>query len=150
MRTHSAVGLRRLRGGFSLVEVVVIVIFLGVLAAIIVPQFTSADVNPRDKAVVGELHMIRAAIELYRAQHNDTLPDLSNGWNPLVQQSDADGGKTGTPLFGPYLPGPPTNAVTGGNSITASPESAVDWYWDTSTGNVTAMDARRQIYVETP
>jgi general secretion pathway protein G len=150
MRTHSAVGLRRLRGGFSLVEVVVIVIFLGVLAAIIVPQFTSADVNPRDKAVVGELHMIRAAIELYRAQHGDTLPDLSNGWNPLVQQSDADGGKTGTPLFGPYLPGPPTNAVTGGNSITASPESAVDWYWDASTGNVTAMDARRQIYVESP
>jgi general secretion pathway protein G len=150
MRTHSAVGLRRLRGGFSLVEVVVIVIFLGVLAAIIVPQFTSADVNPRDKAVVGELHMIRAAIELYRAQHGDTLPDLSNGWNPLLQQSDAEGGKTGTPLFGPYLPGAPVNAVTGGNSISGSPESAVDWYWDASTGNVTAMDARRQIYVESP
>jgi general secretion pathway protein G len=139
-----------LRGGFSLVEVVVIVIFLGVLAAIIVPQFTSADVNPRDKAVVGELHMIRAAIELYRAQHGDTLPDLSNGWNPLLQQSDAEGGKTGTPLFGPYLPSAPVNAVTGGSSISGSPESAVDWYWDASTGNVTAMDARRQIYVESP
>ena len=138
------------RPGFTLAEIVVVVIVLGVLAAIVVPQFTSAAVAARQDAVKEQLHTIRAAIELYKAQHHDALPDLSDGWTPLTTQTDASGQTTGTPLFGPYLPSPPVNPLTHAGALGTSPAAGVDWLWDSSTGTITALDPSGIPFVETP
>ncbi len=131
-------------------EILVVVIVLGVLTAIIVPQFTSAADNPQERAIRDQLRVVRAAIELYRAQHDNALPDLNNGWGPLVRQSDAQGGTSGTPLFGPYLPKPPVNALTGGTSVSGSADVARDWYWSASDASIVALDGNRQVFVESP
>lgn len=150
---YSALSNRRAasdKSGFSLAEIVVVIIVLGVLAAIVVPQFTKAGVAVQQDAVKSQLRTIRAAIELYRAQHQDVPPDLINGWTPLLTRSDAVGRSAGNPLFGPYLPAPPVNPLTHSNKISATPEAGVDWWWDPSTGSVAALDESGTPFIEQP
>jgi hypothetical protein len=87
---------------------------------------------------------------LYRAQHQDVPPDLNAGWAPLLTRSDAVGRPTGSPLFGPYLPIAPVNPITRSNKISAVPEPGIDWWWDSTTGTVAALDESGAAVVETP
>lgn len=59
-----------LRRGFTLVELLIVVIILAVLAAIVIPQFNSATTDTQEAALDANLAAMRNAIELYKAQHN--------------------------------------------------------------------------------
>lgn len=56
--------------GFTLVELLIVVIILAILAAIIVPQFSAATDDAAQSAYDTNVANIRAAIDLYRQQHN--------------------------------------------------------------------------------
>jgi len=56
--------------GFTLVELLIVVIILAILAAIIVPQFTAATDDATQSAYDTNIANIRAAVDLYRQQHN--------------------------------------------------------------------------------
>jgi len=60
--------------GFTLVELLIVVIILAILAAIVVPQFASTTGDARSAAADGTLAGLRAAIDLYYQQHNNTYP----------------------------------------------------------------------------
>jgi general secretion pathway protein G len=62
--------------GFTLVELLIVVIILAILAAIVIPQFSSSTVDAQEAALDSNLNGIRSAIELYRAQHNGAYPGL--------------------------------------------------------------------------
>ncbi len=64
----------RAKSGFTLVEILIVVVILGILAAIVIPQFTGASTEAKESALVSDLQSIRSQIELYKIQHNDTLP----------------------------------------------------------------------------
>lgn len=66
--------LRRAQAGFTLVELLIVVIILTVLAAIIVPQFSAATLDAREATLDANLARMRSAIELYQAQHNGRYP----------------------------------------------------------------------------
>ena len=57
--------------GFTLVELLIVVIILAILAAIIVPQFSGATDDAEQAAYDTNIANIRAAIDLYRQQHNE-------------------------------------------------------------------------------
>ena len=57
--------------GFTLVELLIVVIILAILAAIIVPQFTAATDDATQSAYDTNIANIRAAIDLYRQQHQE-------------------------------------------------------------------------------
>ncbi len=57
--------------GFTLVELLIVVIILAILAAIIIPQFSGATDDATQAAYDTNIANIRAAIDLYRQQHTE-------------------------------------------------------------------------------
>lgn len=55
--------------GFTLVELLIVVIILAILAAIVIPQFSNATTDTQESALDTNLGSLRNAIELYKAQH---------------------------------------------------------------------------------
>jgi general secretion pathway protein G len=105
------------KGGFTLVEILIVVIILGILAAIVIPQFTSASQDARKNSLTSQLQTLRSQIELYKLQHLDQLPSnliaATPAWDQLTNKTNA-AGTTGTSTafpFGPYLQSAPTNPL---------------------------------------
>ena len=120
---------RTRKGGFTLVEILIVVIILGILAAIVIPQFTSASQDARKNSLTSQLQTLRSQIELYKLQHLDKLPLGLNGaagsttaavaWNELINKTD-ENGSTGTTTaypFGPYLQAVPSNPLNGDTGV---------------------------------
>ncbi len=69
------------RIGFTLVELVVVVLILGILAAIAAPKLLNTSGSATDNGLKQTLSVIRDAIELYAAQNNGTLPPSTTDAN---------------------------------------------------------------------
>ena len=103
---------RNMKRGFTLVEILIVVIILGILAAIVIPQFTNASQDARRSSMTSQLQTLRSQIELFKLQHKDNLPGFTAGgfteaafWTHLTTKTNAAGdapAATDT-AFGPYL-----------------------------------------------
>lgn len=60
--------------GFTLVELLIVVIILAILAAIVVPQFASSTDDAKIAALDSTLASVRSAIDLYYQQHRGRYP----------------------------------------------------------------------------
>ena len=65
---------RGTRKGFTLIEILIVIIILGILAAIVIPQFTNASKEARQASLVSVVQSLRSQVALYKMQHNDNLP----------------------------------------------------------------------------
>ncbi len=74
MRSFANSAARTIQKGFTLVELLIVVIILAILAAIVIPQFSSATVDAQEAALDSNLNALRSAIELYKAQHSGKYP----------------------------------------------------------------------------
>ena len=68
--------LRMNKHGFTLVEILIVVVILGILAAIVIPQFSNASQEASINRVRADLQTMRSQIELYKIQHLGTRPTL--------------------------------------------------------------------------
>ncbi|HEV8377665.1 MAG TPA: prepilin-type N-terminal cleavage/methylation domain-containing protein [Tepidisphaeraceae bacterium] len=92
------------RGAFTLIEILIVVVILGILGALVYPQFANARSEAADKAARTQLQGLRSQIEMYKVQHGGALPDLITNWNPLTTATTYN-----TKTVGPYLPRAPKN-----------------------------------------
>jgi len=133
--------------GFTLVEILIVVVILGILAAIVIPQFTEASTEAKTSSLCTDLQTIRSQIELYKIQHNDVKPNMAvdgNGDNALTLVTLIDGTVTtaGAPnSYGPYIQKIPTNQFLNSNVIEIDgavggglPNVGPGWNFNTTTG----------------
>jgi general secretion pathway protein G len=130
--------------GFTLVELLIVVIILAILAAIIVPQFSASTNDAKAAAMQSNLANMRSAIEFYYQEHGEypganiatgatcgsgtaVASGAANSEAALIAQltrytNDAGlacTGKDATFKYGPYLKGAiPDNPEGTSNTIT--------------------------------
>ncbi len=90
--------IRKRDDGFTLVELMVVMLIIGVLAAVAVPQFIQSIRNAKEAALMEDLHVMRDAIDSYTMDKNkapQSLDDLvQNGYlksipvDPMTNSSD--------------------------------------------------------------
>lgn len=124
---------RTTRGGFTLVEILIVVIILGILAAIVIPQFANASSDARTTNLKTTLVNVRNQIEVFKAQHNETAPALAGMWVLLTGQTDTTEANSAAPTgthWGPYLQAPPINPLNGQTGISSNTvDTAAGWYY---------------------
>lgn len=143
------------RLGFTLIEVLIVVVIMAVLAATIIPQFSSSTQDAKESSLNFNLHTLRSQIELYKLHHIGKLPDqigdATNGYLPqLTKATDVDGAtgdSDATHPYGPYLQGElPTNPFDGKNAVvevdlsgakpTGVSGTGGGWQYDPKTGAI--------------
>ncbi len=138
------------RFGFTLVELLIVAVFVAVLTAAVLPQMSAAPDNPQVQVLHYNLTALRAQIEHYKLEHGGAIPQVvDGGLSQLTAATDSTGriGSAG-PLFplGPYFSGPlPFNPLDGRNCVVpaggypfvlATPEGG--WLYDALDGHVGA------------
>lgn len=153
---------RTTAGAFTLVELLIVLTILGILALIVVPNFTKATVHASDNALKDNLRAIRTQIELFRSQHEGKLPgfpggDLSATCSEatlvahLTQYTSpscaVSATKDLTHNLGPYLPRIPVNPINGlatvmianGTALAdITPDGSTGWIYQPLSGRFVA------------
>mgnify|MGYP006268422347 CR=1 FL=1 len=123
-------------------EILIVVSILGILAALVVPQFSSAADTSRENSAKVTLYRIRQQLELYKQQHGGDWPSLANFEAQMVQATNAQGetAAPGTPgyPFGPYLQSMPDNPATSTSTVTDGAPGTSAWFYDPDTGDFRA------------
>jgi general secretion pathway protein G len=144
------------RKGFTLVEILIVVVILGIMATIVVPQFSNASQQARENTLKDELRYLRTQLTVYKAQHRDVAAGYPNGISTaapdeatLVQQMTQytnDNGQvsssaSSTFRFGTYLMKMPPNPknqlnsvrVIGNGQAMPQPDGTTGWIYKPQT-----------------
>lgn len=71
-----------MKKAFSLIELLIVVAVIGILAAIVIPEFQTYTQQAKEAVAKDNLRILRNAIELYATQHNGIPPGYPSG-DPL-------------------------------------------------------------------
>ena len=137
---------RKDQAGFTLIEMLIVVIVLGILAMIIIPQISVSTQDAKLNTLTTNLGSLRNAVELYYHQHDSRYPGSTKQTDGTAVTSDAEAiaaivpqltqytdvaGQTSTTkagnfIYGPYLKGTtlPTNPFNNKTDITCDFDEA--------------------------
>jgi prepilin-type N-terminal cleavage/methylation domain-containing protein len=146
--------------GFTLVEILIVVVLLGVLAAIVVPAVANSGTSARQTTLAANLNLLRRFVLVYTSQHLEVAPGYPNGStgtpptdaafrNQALLASNAHGrtAARGTSGFkyGPYLSKIPSNPFNGldtiqmlseGEEFPAGADDSHGWVCQPETGEI--------------
>lgn len=161
------------QNGFTLVEILIVVIILAILAGVVIPQFSSSSEEAKLAVLRSDLKAMRGAVELYYHQHNAVYPGSVTSnyaghatnaeWfvDQLTLYTDVRGEavsvKDATHKYGPYLKkGIPVNPFNGLNTVRVNTlnenvtatmaNNSTGWKFKTRTGQFFANDTAHRLY----
>lgn len=125
-----------LQRAFTLVEILIVVVILGILASIVVPNFVRATSDAQEMSTLDQLAKLRSAVAAYFVRSNSVFPTVTAGdgtWGELITQK--------------YLRQPPTNFIVPGpngakivlgTKADTTYNSSYGWIYNPATGDVWA------------
>jgi prepilin-type N-terminal cleavage/methylation domain-containing protein len=145
---------------FTLIEVLVVVVLLGIVAAIVLPSLSRGTTMAKESSLAFDLNLLRRFILVYKSQHLEVSPGYPDGdtaaaptdqafRDQAMLSSKASGvtaavGTAGFPC-GPYLSKIPTNPFNGkdtvemlanGQDFPAAGDDSHGWICKPETGEV--------------
>lgn len=85
--------IKLVEGGFTLVELLIVIVIIGLLASLVAPQMFSKVGSTKIKTAVAQMQMFQTALDTYRLDNGDYPDNLQ----ALIQSNK-------TSWDGPYLP----------------------------------------------
>jgi general secretion pathway protein G len=77
------------QGGFTLIELMVVVVILGILAAVVVPRVMDRPEQARITAAKNDIRAIKSALDMYKLD-NHRYPTTDQGLEALVEEPASD------------------------------------------------------------
>ena len=115
LSTLTFVGRKRNKQGFTLVELLVVIVVLAVLAAIVLPKFMNSSARSKESALKSDLKLVRNALSLFQTdtgKYPDSLADLAETVKENVK--DASGATiVAADWHGPYIDSVITDPISG-------------------------------------
>jgi len=145
---------------FTLVEILIVVMLLGILAAVVIPAVGKSGMAARESALASDLSLLRRFVLIYKSQHQEVSPGYPNGdpgaapagatFTAQATLSSDVSGRTaaiGTAgyNFGPYLSRIPVNPLNGldtvemianGAAFAGAADSSHGWIFKPETGEI--------------
>ncbi len=116
----------------SYVEVVIIASVLSVVTMTVVPKFIKASPESKTSDLIDGLQEMRSQLDLYRAQHENSLPPVDSFESFKTAMTTKIG------QYGPYVGKVPVNPFNNLNTVRFDGEPAgagkAGWRFDTETG----------------
>ncbi|MCP3904436.1 MAG: prepilin-type N-terminal cleavage/methylation domain-containing protein [Planctomycetes bacterium] len=139
------------RRAFSLIELVIVIIIMGVISAIAIPRMMRGAEGADVTGLQADLAVLRNAIEMYRYEHQ-AWPTLLDFETQLTTVTQADGATWSSgPKYGPYLVKVPplktgnykdqTEIGAAGANPPVAEVADKGWLYDVSAGSIWANDS---------
>jgi len=137
---------------FTLVEILIVVIILGILATIIIGLFSNGTKDASAASLKDNLRSMRSQLQLYVAQHG-SYPALATFEQQMTQYTDASGAvsatRTGTHIYGPYIitmPVLPVGVNKGKSGVTSLTYTAgFGWGYEPTSGIIKANTTNTEV-----
>jgi prepilin-type N-terminal cleavage/methylation domain-containing protein len=117
----------RNRKGFTLIELMIVVVIIGILAAIAIPKFNNASARAKEKEADGILSQIYRLQETYAAENNGTSATTFTELETVGWQAPAAGAlKHYTLPASPAIPATMAATGTGYNDRTICTDGSLN------------------------
>jgi general secretion pathway protein G len=135
--------------GFTLVELLIVVVILGIIAAVVIPGFSNASTKARESMLADDLRVIRTQILVFKHQHRGIPPGYPDGevtstpteavFVTHMTQASNENFETAAPgtsgyNFGPYLSRMQPNPLNDKSSVDVIPDGGTVPAGDNSHG----------------
>lgn len=141
-------------GGFTLVEMTIVVLILAIVSMVVLPKFAEATDEARESALQRDLQICQKQIEQYILDHKGRNPAHSEMGVPddnfvarMTGHTDESGRLNNAGAYGPYMIEWPTNpyvdsdataaAVKVGGLDSAPRDDTSGWYFSLRTFRIT-------------
>jgi prepilin-type N-terminal cleavage/methylation domain-containing protein len=150
------------RKAFTIVEILIVVVILGILAAVVMPMVSEGAISARESALATDLQLLKRFILVYKVHHLEVAPGYPNGQTSaapteqafidqatLVSNPDGQTAAIGTAGYdrGPYMQMIPNNPLNKLNTIQmlgnsesfpSDGDNSHGWIYKAATGEIRA------------